>query len=416
MSNDPAFAFVFTIDSATQQLSNSTNTSKEYANMAFAPAPKPKSLLGYHRLLSPTAAVRVSPLCLGAMNFGEQWKDFLGECTQETSFEILDYFYDNGGNFIDTANNYQGEESESWIGEWMAKRKNRDEIVLATKFTTCYPATRTPATIKSNYQGNHAKSLKLSVEASLKKLQTDYIDLLYLHWWDHTTSIPELMQALHHLVAAGKIIYLGISDTPAWIVSKANQYARDHGLTQFSVYQGHWSAAIRDFEREILPMCEAEGMALAPWGSLGRGLFATPEDFEKKSGGRLTGAQSEKIKAVSLVLDKLAKRKGTLITSIAMAYVMHKAPYVFPIVGGRKVEHLKGNIEALSVELTDEEVDEIDDATPFEVGFPLNMLFEYGGKKYNSRSTFKDMYLVGPAGHFDVVQRARPAKPHTLEE
>lgn len=194
----------------------------------------------------------------------------MGKCDKKTSFEILDYFYENGGNFIDTANNYQGEESETWLGEWMTERKNRDEMIVATKFTTYYPVA--PKGIKANFQGNHAKSLRVSLEASLKKLQTDYIDLLYVHWWDFTTSLPELMQSLHHVVAAGKVIYLGISDTPAWIVSKANQYARDHALTQFSVYQGHWSAAARDFERDILPMCEAEGMALAPWGALGDNL------------------------------------------------------------------------------------------------------------------------------------------------
>jgi aryl-alcohol dehydrogenase-like predicted oxidoreductase len=216
----------------------------------FPAAPTPKSLLGYHRILSPTAGVRVSPLCLGAMNFGDAWEKFLGKCDKKTSFEMMDFFYDNGGNFIDTANNYQAEESETWIGEWMAQRKNRDEIVLATKFTTFYP-TGQDKKVRSNFQGNHAKSLRISLEASLKKLQTDYIDLLYIHWWDFTTSIPELMQALHHVVAAGKVIYLGISDTPAWVVAKANQYARDHGLTQFSVYQGHWSAAMRDFERDV---------------------------------------------------------------------------------------------------------------------------------------------------------------------
>ena len=237
--------------------------------MAFPQAEKPKSLLGYHRILSPTAGVRVSPLCLGTMNFGDAWKGLLGECDQDTSFKILDYFYENGGNFIDTSNNYQAEQSETWIGEWMATRENRDQMVIATKFTSTYPAG--PVDIKSNHQGNHSKSLRVSLEASLKKLQTSYIDLLYIHWWDFTTSIPELMQSLHHMVASGKVLYLGISDTPAWIVSKANEYARQQGLTQFSVYQGWWSAAVRDFERDILPMCESEGMALCPWGSVGRG-------------------------------------------------------------------------------------------------------------------------------------------------
>jgi aryl-alcohol dehydrogenase-like predicted oxidoreductase len=380
--------------------------------MAFPPAPTPKSLLGYHRILSPTAGVRVSPLCLGAMNFGDAWQGFLGKCSKDTTFEMLDTFYENGGNFIDTANNYQGEESETWIGEWMAKRGNRDEMVIATKFTTYYPGAEKSKNlqIRTNFQGNHSKSLKVSLAGSLKKLQTDYIDLLYIHWWDWTTSIPEIMNSLHHLVVSGKVLYLGISDTPAWIVSKANQYARDHGLTQFSVYQGHWSAALRDFERDILPMCESEGMAIAPWGALGRGQFATKEDIEKKEEGRKP-AQTDEIKAVSAVLGSLAKKKNTVITSVAMAYVRHKAPYVFPIVGGRNVEHIKGNIEALGVELTDEEVDEIDGATNFSIGFPMSMLFEFGGAgRYNTRMTINDMALMAPAGHFDVVEKARPPK------
>ena len=376
--------------------------------MAFQQAEKPKSLLGYHRILSPTAGVRVSPLCLGAMNFGDAWKGFLGECDKETSFKILDYFYENGGNFIDTSNNYQAEQSEAWIGEWMAARENRDQMVIATKFTTTYPAG--PVDIKSNHQGNHSKSLRVSLEASLKKLQTSYIDLLYIHWWDFTTSIPEVMQSLHHMVASGKVLYLGISDTPAWIVSKANEYARQQGLTQFSVYQGWWSAAVRDFERDILLMCESEGMALCPWGSLGRGMFMSPEDFEKKNEGR-TGEQPENVKKVAATLGEIAKRKDTQITSVALAYVMHKAPYVFPIVGGRKIEHLKSNIEGLAVELSDDEIDEIENAAPFDVGFPLSFLFGYGGQKYNSRMSTSDIPFRKVAGHLDVVQKSKPPKP-----
>ena len=232
--------------------------------------------------------------------------------------------------------------------------------------------------------------------------------------WDFSTSIPEVMQSLHHLVAAGKVIYIGISDTPAWIVSKANEYARQKGLTQFSVYQGHWSAAERDFERDIIPMCEAEGMALAPWGALGRGLFKTPEDYEKTKGeGRQASKPNEKSKAISAVLDKLAKEKGTAITSIVLAYVMHKAPYVFPIVGGRKVDHLKGNIEALGVELSDAEIDEIEAAVPFDVGFPMKMLFGFGTERpYSTRMTSKDVSLLVNAVHLDDVQKVRPPKPH----
>jgi aryl-alcohol dehydrogenase-like predicted oxidoreductase len=190
--------------------------------MSAPPAPKPPSLLGYHRILSPSAGVRVSPLCLGTMNFGGAWSGMMGECSKETAFEILDTFYDNGGNFIDTANFYQAENSEKWLGEWIAKRENRDELVLATKYTMSHRMFGHEK-IKSNFQGNHAKSLRHSVDASLKKLQTDFIDILYVHIFDFTTSVEELMQSLHHMVANGKVLYLGISDCPAWLVVKCNE-------------------------------------------------------------------------------------------------------------------------------------------------------------------------------------------------
>jgi aryl-alcohol dehydrogenase-like predicted oxidoreductase len=339
----------------------------------------------------------------------------MGECTKETAFAMMDFFFKNGGNFIDTANNYQGEESEQWVGEWMAERKNRDQMVIATKYTTSFPAD-TKGKITANYQGQHAKSLHISVEASLKKLQTSYIDLLYIHWWDFTTSIPEIMQSLNHLVAQGKILYLGISDTPAWVVSKANQYARDHNLRGFSVYQGRWSAADRDFERDIIPMCRDEGMALAPFGALGSGNFKTDEQRKSGEGRNFVGPSEKQIK-VSKVLEKIAKRKNTLLTSVALAYVMHKTPNVYPIVGGRKVEHLRGNIEALSLELTPEDIEEIDSAAPFDVGFPNNMLFLFRGQgKWDVNSSAKDVFLLRSAAVLDTVTPGKPfITPHKFE-
>ncbi|KAK9241892.1 NADP-dependent oxidoreductase domain-containing protein [Lipomyces tetrasporus] len=376
---------------------------------------KPKSLLGFHRILSPTAGIRVSPLCLGAMNFGEAWESFMGVCNKETAFTILDYFFDQGGNFIDTANMYQGEESEEWLGEWMSLRGNRDQMVIATKYTTFYPSGKAGESISSNFQGNHLKSMHLSLEASLKKLQTSYIDIFYVHWWDFTTSIPELMKSLNRMIDAGKVLYLGISDTPAWIVSKANEYARSHGLTQFCVYQGKWSASVRDFERDILPMCEAEGMALAPWGSLAQGNFKTQEQRQSTE-GRKGRPPTEKDLKVSEKLEEIAAKKGTLITSVALAYVMHKAPYVFPIVGGRKLEHLKGNIEALSVELSDEEIDDIESVYPFDVGFPMSMLFGlHDSTYYKTRMTSKDINLVKSSVNLDTPEKLRPIRPHKLD-
>ncbi|KAF2267219.1 Aldo/keto reductase [Lojkania enalia] len=376
--------------------------------MAAVPKIVPVSLLGRHRILSPTAGVKVSPLCLGAMNFGEAWKSSLGECSKETAFEILDYFFHAGGNFIDTAVNYQFNESELWLGEWMEARKNRDEMVIATKFTGPQASHIPEVKIRSNFSGNSAKNIHTSVERSLKQLKTSYIDIYYIHFWDHTTSIPEIMHALNDLVTSRKVIYLGVSDTPAWLVVKMNCYARQHGLRQFSLYQGRWSAAERDFEREIIPMCMDEGMALAPWGALGGGYFKPKNQWGKDGTRNMAMMSTGKEEKVSLVLNTIAKQKDTLITSVALAYVMHKAPYTFPIVGGRKLEHLKSNIEALGLKLTNDEIKEIDGAYGFEIGFPHNM--------FSADNTA----VIGPEdnkfnsgfGFYDYVVKPRPIPPH----
>ncbi|KAL2820858.1 NADP-dependent oxidoreductase domain-containing protein [Aspergillus cavernicola] len=340
--------------------------------MSFPPLPPQKSLLDRHRVLSRSASVRVSPLCLGGMNFGDAWAHWMGECSKETAFEILDYFFSKGGNFIDTAINYQDGESEIWIGEWMNTRNIRDHIVLATKFTTNFQVhLGHEKRINSNFGGNNTKSLRISIETSLQRLQTSYVDVLYVHWWDHTTSVSELMLALNTLVRQGKVLYLGASDCPAWFVAKCNQYARDQGIQGFVVYQGQWSAANRSFERDILGLCAEDGMAIAPWGALGGGQFK-PKSWPEK--GRSTVYPSEHAAAVTEVLEEIAGRKGSLITSVALAYVMHKAPYVFPIVGGRKLDHLKANIDALSLALSAEDISMIEGAFPFSLGFPLDLI------------------------------------------
>eukprot|EP00026_Physarum_polycephalum_P010475 Phypoly_transcript_10639.p1 GENE.Phypoly_transcript_10639~~Phypoly_transcript_10639.p1 ORF type:complete len:417 (+),score=85.80 Phypoly_transcript_10639:80-1252(+) len=359
----------------------STPEKKPETRNIFAPAPEPKSKLGYYRLLSPSCGVRVSPICLGAMNFGTAWKDFMGDMTKETTFQILDYFYEQGGNFIDTANGYQNEESETWIGEWFEKTGRRDEFVVATKYSMGYKSGTKPGAIQVNYTGNSKKSMHMSVEASLKKLKTDYIDLFYVHWWDHATPVEEVMQGLNALVTSGKVLYLGVSDTPAWIVSRANQYARDHGLAQFVVYQGKWSIATRDLERDVIPMCKAEGMGLAPWNVLGGGMFKTDEELAKlketgEKGRTPRDPQAfDKTRSIVKALQKLAEKKHSTVTGIALAYVYAKTPYVFPILGARKVEQIKGNIEALeNVSLTPEEVKELEDASPLDLGFPHDMI------------------------------------------
>lgn len=239
------------------------------------------------------------------------------------------------------------------------------------------------------------------------------------------------MQSLNQLVVSGKVLYLGVSDTPAWVVSKANQCmfilsqnnkfsrtlsnvkdARDHALRGFSVYQGRWSAAVRDFERDIIPMCISEEMGLCPWGSLGGGNFKTETQrrrlVREGNPGRKMALPSTNDIAVSEVLEVIANRHETIITSVALAYVRQKFPYVVPIAGGRKVEHLRWNIDALKLELTDRDIEEIEAAYPFDIGFPMNFLFRDGIPK---QAGPRELTLMNAAGHFDYVQGPAAIKP-----
>jgi aryl-alcohol dehydrogenase-like predicted oxidoreductase len=352
------------------------------------------------------------------MTFGTANQERYGEITKDEIFKMLDYFYEEGGNFIDTANAYKYGESEQWIGEWMARRNNRDEMVIATKYTG-FPLDKQKEhpKIYANYFGNGTKSMRVSIEASLKRLQTTYVDIFYVHWWDFTTSIPELMQSLNDLVTSGKVMYLGISDTPAWIVSKANEYARNHGLRQFVVYQGMWNASMRDFERDIIPMCREEGMALCPYGVLNQGRFQTEEGFkqrEQHNDGRNFIPTSERDKSVSKVLEKIANAKQVELLQVALAYVMQKATYVFPIVGGRKVGHIKGSAEGLSVALTEEEIKEIENAYEFDHGFPHTFLSGTLFDQSKPRGTFgpSDVWLTKTGySDFDWVEAPKPIQP-----
>lgn len=375
----------------------------------FQPAPAPKTSLGRYRVLSKTAGIRVSPLQLGAMSIGDAWNDFMGSMNKENSFKLLDAFEDAGGNFIDTANNYQNEQSEEWIGEWMEKKKNRDFMVIATKFTTNYRMEKDGKGKTVNHSGNHKKSLHMSLRDSLAKLKTDYIDILYVHWWDWTTSIEELMDSLDAVVKSGKVLYLGVSDTPAYIVSAANAYAKAHGKTQFSIYQGRWNVMLRDLEREIIPMTRHWGMALAPWDAIGGGHFQTKAQLEERKKNNeglrsiMAPGQTEQEAKVSEALEKVAKAHGVdSITAVALAYVMAKTPYVFPLVGGRKVEHLHQNIKSLDIKLSSKDIEELEAATSFEPGFPNNFVGE------DPSISGQPAPLVGAVAPMSFVMASKP--------
>ncbi|KAF7295443.1 H-K-ATPase alpha [Mycena indigotica] len=352
--------------------------------MSFIEAPIPAATkLAHYRTLSPNAGIHVSPLQLGAMSIGDKWGHLgMGSMDKESSFKLLDAFAEKGGNFIDTANNYQDQSSEEFLGEWMEQRKIRDQMVIATKYTALFPQRKPGFLNKANHAGNNVKSMHISVEASLKKLRTSYIDILYVHWWDWDTSVEEVMNGLHNLVVQGKVLYLGISDAPAWVVSEANRYAKDHGKSPFVIYQGRWNILERSFEREILPMARAHGMALAPWDVLGGGKLRTDaeETARRDSGekGRMLFGPWERNETeikMSRALEKVAAEVGAKsIQAVAIAYVMQKAPHCFPIIGGRKVEHLVANIEALDISLSPEQIQYLESAVPFDPGFPNSLI------------------------------------------
>ncbi|KAJ7342578.1 Aldo/keto reductase [Mycena albidolilacea] len=380
----------------------------------WAPPPAPPSKLGVYRKLSSLAGVHVSPLQLGAMSIGDKWHAIgMGDMDKESSFKLLDAYFDNGGNFIDTSNNYQDESSEIFIGEWAEKRGIRDQVVIATKYTTGFKARNDTVPQKVNYVGNNVKSMHVSVEASLKKLRTTYIDILYMHWWDWDTTIEEVMNGLHNLVTQGKVLYLGVSDTPAWVVAQANQYARDHGKTPFVIYQGMWNVLDRSFEREIIPMARAHGLALAPWNVIGGGKFRTDADEDKR---RATGEKGRTIfnpewerneneRKISHALEKVAGEVGSKsLNAVAIAYVMAKVPYCFPILGGRKVEHLLSNLEALDISLSPEQIAYLESVVPFDPGFPSTMIGDGTGQSIpmSNAAHFAKQPLLQPISYAKI--------------
>ncbi|KAF5369625.1 hypothetical protein D9757_010455 [Collybiopsis confluens] len=371
------------------------------------PLAPPPTKLGRYRQLSPRAAIHVSPLSLGGMSLGDKWD--LGEMNKESSIKLLDAYYDAGGNFIDTANFYQDGSSEEVIGEWMVKRKNRDQMVIATKYTNYTHNGNPDIAQRVNYTGSNTKSMKLSLESSLERLQTTYIDVFYVHWWDGYTLVEEMMDGLHNLVVSGKVLYLGVSNFPAWLVAKANGYARANGKTPFVVYQGEYSILKRDLEAEIIPMCQHEDMGVIAYGTLASGRIRTTEEENRRiqsgEGGRSLmrpdwQRRPEEVKVCDW-LEELAKKIGAKsIGAVAIAYALQKSQYFFPILGGRKVEHLLQNLEALDITLTPEHIKFLDDLNPLKLGFPYNI---FGLRGYP--------FVFTAHAHLDGIPHPAPIQP-----
>jgi aryl-alcohol dehydrogenase-like predicted oxidoreductase len=308
------------------------------------------------------SGLRVSELCLGTMTFGDDWG---WGAPKDESKKMFDAFAQAGGNFIDTANNYTNGTSEKFIGEFT--KANRDHFVIATKYTLNEFAT------DPNFGGNHRKNMRRSVEGSLRRLDTDHIDLLWLHMWDGMTPVEEVMRALDDLVRAGNVLYVGISDTPAWVVSQANTLADLRGWSRFVAYQGEYSLASRAPERDILPMTQAMEMAYLPWGILEggeiTGKYNSPSSEPKRSKDT-----SERNKKIAVILIDLAKETGCSPSQIAINWARQRPYHMIPIIGARTEKQLKDNLGCLDFELTNEQTDRLNEASPIDLGFPHSFL------------------------------------------
>lgn len=315
-----------------------------------------------HYKLLGRSGLRVSELCLGTMTFGEDWG---WGASKEESRKMFDAFGETGGNFIDTANNYTNGTSEKFVGEFIAS--DRDHFVVATKYTL----SERPE--DPNFGGNHRKNMFRSIEGSLKRLNTDHIDLLWLHMWDGITPVEEVMRALDDLVRAGKVLYVGISDTPAWVVSQANAIAELRGWSRFVAYQGEYSLASRAPERDIMPMTHALDMAFTPWGILEggemTGKYNAPSEEPKRSKDT-----SPRIKSLAAELISLAEEIGHTPSQIAINWVRQQPYLVVPILGARSEKHLRDNMGCLDFELTPEQIKRLSDASPIDLGFPHSFL------------------------------------------
>jgi aryl-alcohol dehydrogenase-like predicted oxidoreductase len=301
------------------------------------------------------------------MTFGEDWG---WGSSKEESRKVYDAFLEAGGNFIDTANVYTNGTSERLLGEFIAGQRER--IVLATKYTNAAPGN------DPNAAGNHRKSMMQAVEASLKRLKTDYIDLYWLHIWDQITPIDEVMRAFDDLVRQGKILYAGVSDMPAWVVARANTLAELRAWSPFVGLQIEYSLIERTPERELLPMAASLGLGVTAWSPLAGGLL-TGKQLEP--GGDRDSRQSNaamqqfmknnaRKEAVAREVVTVARESGHTAAQVALAWLRQRPEPVIPIIGARKLAQVKDNLASVGVKLAPPQIERLDAVSRIEMGFP----------------------------------------------
>jgi aryl-alcohol dehydrogenase-like predicted oxidoreductase len=318
------------------------------------------------------SGLRVSELALGTMTFGDDWG---WGASKEVSKKIFDSFVDRGGNFIDTANYYTNGTSEKFVGEFI--KEDRDRFVVTTKYSLFMDRNNI------NSGGNHRKSLVSSIKKSLDRLHLDYVDLLLLHAWDSLTPIEEVMRALDDIVRDGKALYIGISDTPAWIVAQGQTLAKERGWTSFINLQVQYSLIERAVERDLLPMANKLGLGVTSWGPIGSGIlsgkYSKPiSDAEerrlKDDNPRLNEKNMSIVKEVQNIADQL----GTSSAQVALRWVMDQN--TIPIIGSRKYDQVTDNMGCLEVSLSPDQLTLLNEVSKIQLGFPHDFLQSEGVK------------------------------------
>ncbi|ANF57598.1 aldo/keto reductase [Halotalea alkalilenta] len=335
----------------------------------------PSNSLAHYRLLG-RSGLRVSPLALGTMTFGSDWG--WGADDAEAK-RIFDAYVDRGGNFIDTAVNYTNGSAEKMLGGFI--KDKRERIVLSTKFTMA----REPG--NPNSGGNHRANLVRSVEASLRQLDTDRIDLLHVHAWDFTTTPEEVMRALDDLVRAGKILYVAICNTPAWRVAQMQTIADLRGWSPFVALQIEYSLVERSVEHELIPMAQALGLGVLPWSPLGGGVLTgkySRSDLTDENGAEVsptrkgviasTGHLNERALEIADVVGEIAEELGASRSQVALAWTLLNPAVTSPIVGARTLAQAEDNFGALEVSFTDAQIARLDQASTLAPIFPARFI------------------------------------------
>jgi aryl-alcohol dehydrogenase-like predicted oxidoreductase len=322
-----------------------------------------------YRLLG-NSGLRVSEAALGTMTFGDDWG--WGSAKDEAR-KMYDAFREEGGNFIDTANFYTNGTSESFLGEFM--KDHRQRMVMATKYSNAAPGT------DPNAAGNHRKSMVQAAEASLKRLQTEYIDLYWVHIWDQITPVEEVMRGLDDLVRQGKVLYVGISDAPAWWIAQANTLAQLRGWSPFVGLQIEYSLIERTVERELVPMAKALNLGLTAWSPLARGILtgkyhghgSSEQDRMNLDTMKDFIPEQQRTDRVVTAVKDVADQTGRSMAQVALAWLRYRPVPVIPIIGARKLSQLQDNLASLDVSLSREQVQALDEASQIDLGFPYHL-------------------------------------------